>query len=86
VQIFRHSCLADIFLLTFEDIKLHAPLLIYSLINPFHCGSGGLIRYSDSLRAECSGDRIAVFRARPDRPWGPPGSCNTMSIGSVSRG
>jgi hypothetical protein len=33
-------------------------------------------RYSDSLRARRSQDRIPVggknFRTRPDRPWGPP--------------
>ena len=32
-------------------------------------------RYSDSMRAECSRDRISVegkiFRTRPYRPWGP---------------
>ena len=48
------------------------------------CGPGWLSRYSDSLRAERSGNRIPVggeiFRTRPDRPWVHPASY-TMGTG-----
>ena len=38
-------------------------------------GLGQLSWYSDSLPSERPGDQIpvgAIFRTRPDRPWGPP--------------
>ena len=51
-------------------------VLKFNLIYFNMYGPRQLSRYSDSLRAERSGDRILVgdeiFRTRPDRPCGPP--------------
>ena len=56
------------------------PFYIHSqcptILKCLRCSKGYPRRYSDSLQAERSEDRIPVrgeiFRTRPDRPWGPP--------------
>jgi len=72
---------------TIQSIHLSIISLLHSPVGPVYRS-----RYSDSLRAGRSGDRIPVwgeiFRNHPDRPWGPTSPLyngNRVSFPGVKR-